>query len=101
MRINTDPRLPQSDDGRALKQRLFEVHRDLAAQLNGISEGSLAANHGAQPAAPTTGIYAVGDVVLNSAPAELGTDGSKYVVRGWMCSTAPLTFVQMRFLTGN
>lgn len=101
MRINTDPRLPQGEDVRLLKQRLVEVHRDVATLLNQTSEGTLAAAGNALTAAPTTGNYAVGDIVRNSAPSELGTAGSKYIVFGFMCVTAPLTFVPLRFLTGN
>jgi hypothetical protein len=100
-KINTDPRLPQADDVRALKQRLYEVHRDTANQVNGLSEGRIAACTNAATAAPTTGTYTPGDFVRNSAPAELGASGSKYVVEGWMCITAPTTFVPKRFLTGN
>lgn len=101
MRVNTDARLPQADDMRALKNRLYELHRDVATQLNAISEGSLQGASNAATAAPTSGAYAVGDFVRNSAPAELGTAGAKYLVLGWMCVTAPLAFLPMRFLTGN
>ncbi|MBT2594720.1 right-handed parallel beta-helix repeat-containing protein [Arthrobacter sp. ISL-72] len=54
-------------------------------------------------AAPTWGTWAVGDYVTNKAPAETGTAGSKYVVKGWVCVTAgsPGTWVQDRALTGN
>lgn len=102
MRINTDARLPQNDDPKALKQRLYEIHRDVATQLNATSEGALTGATNAATAAPTTGVYAVGDIVRNSAPSELGAVASKYVVYGFLCvNTAPLTFVQLRFLTGN
>lgn len=101
MRVNTDARLPQADDVRALKQRLYENQRDMATQLNAISEGQLQGATNAAPAAPTGGVYVAGDFVRNSAPAELGTAGSKYVVFGFICTAAPLTFVPMRFLTGN
>ncbi len=73
----------------------------IATQLNLLSESKLAAKYNAQSAVPTTGTYAVGDFVPNSAPAELGSAGSKYVIEGWVCVTAPTTFVQKRFLTGN
>lgn len=101
MRVNTDARLPQSDDPKALKQRLYEVVRDMATQLNATSEGGIAAATNAATAAPATGVYVPGDFVRNSAPAELGAASSKYVVFGWLCTAGPLTFVQMRFLTGN
>jgi hypothetical protein len=101
MRLNTDPRLPQNDDLRALKTRLTEVFRDVATQVNLASEGAIGGASNAATAAPTEGKYAVGDVVRNSAPAELGTAGSKYVLFAWMCVAAPLTFVPLRFPTGN
>lgn len=54
-------------------------------------------------AAPTSGTWAQGDTVVNTAPTELGTVGSKYVVDKWRCVTAgnPGTWVQLRSLTGN
>ena len=101
MRVNTDARLPQSDDVQSLKQRLTEVNRDVATQLNAISEGLMSASTNAAAAAPASGVYVPGDFVRNNAPAELGAAASKYVIFGWLCVSGPLTFVQMRFLTGN
>ena len=101
MRINTDPRLPQNEDQKALKQRLYEIHRDVATQVNAMSEGLISGASNAAVAMPTTGVYARGDFVRNSAPAELGAASSRYVIFGWICVAAPLTFVQMRYLTGN
>lgn len=100
-RIATDPRLPQNGDMKALVQRLYELFRDIGTQVNGASEGSIRAATNAAAAAPVTGAYTPGDFVRNSAPVELGAAGSKYVVFGWVCLAAPLTFVQQRFLTGN
>ena len=101
MRLNTDPRLPQNDDLRTLKTRLTEVFREVATQVNATSEGAINGASNAATVAPTAGKYAVGDVVRNSAPVELGSAGSKYVIYGWIVVAAPLTFVPMRFLTGN
>lgn len=101
MRLNTDPRLPQNEDQKALKQRLYEINRDVATQVNAISEGLLQGASNAAVAMPTTGTYARGDFVRNAEPSELGAASSKYVVFGWICTAAPLTFAQMRFLTGN
>lgn len=100
-RVNTDARLPQNEDPKALKQRLYEINRDVATQLNAISEGQMIGATNAATAAPTSGNYAKGDFVRNSAPSELGAAASRYVIFGWICTSAPLTFVQMRFLTGN
>lgn len=54
-------------------------------------------------AAPTTGTYKQSDYVKNSTPTELGTAGSKYVIRGFICVAdgTPGTWVQDRGLTGN
>lgn len=101
MRLNTDPRLPQNEDQKALKQRLYEINRDVATQVNAISEGLLQGASNAAASVPTTGSYVKGDFVRNSAPVELGTAGNKYVVWAWLCIAAPLTFVQMRAPTGN
>lgn len=54
-------------------------------------------------APPATGRYAQGDVLRNSAPTELGTAGSRYVIVGWVCvaTGTPGTWREMRVLTGN
>jgi Pectate lyase superfamily protein len=54
-------------------------------------------------AAPTTNTWAVGDFIQNTAPAELGSAASKYVVTGWICTVAgtPGTWLECRSLTGN
>jgi len=96
MKLSTTPRVGADP----------QLHRELrehALQVNGISEGRMAASYGAQASVPTAGLYAKGDFVRNSDPAELGTAGSKYVIFGWInvAGGEPGTFVQMRFLTGN
>ena len=100
-RLDLDPKLPQ--DYGILRARLYDLFKGIAIQLNGISEGQLAASYTAQTAAPTAGTWAKGDFVKNSSPSELGTAGSKYVIHGWQCVTggSPGTWVQCRFLTGN
>ncbi len=54
-------------------------------------------------AAPTTGTYAQGDFVRNSAPSEFGTTGAKFIVQGWTClvSGTPGTWVPNNVFTGN
>jgi len=103
MKISTDARLPNDDDIRRLKTRLVELHREVATQLNLASEGAIQASHNAMTAAPLSGDYRVGDFVRNSAPSELGTAGSKYLIFGWSCvaSGSPGTWKQCRFLTGG
>ena len=96
MRLNTTPRIGMDP----LLQREL---RDHATQVNLLSEGKIAACYAASTSAPTAGTFAQGDEILNSTPTELGTAGSKYVIRGWKCVSGgtPGTWVQMRFLTGN
>ncbi len=100
-RLSTDARLPQSDDVRSLKRRIYELWRELVGQVNGLSEGAISACTNAAAAAPATGSYTPGDFVRNSAPVELGPAGARYVVEGWLCLAAPATFVEKRFFTGN
>lgn len=75
-------------------------------QVNRISGGSIAGATTASTSPPAVGsvtIYSQGDRILNSAPTELGSAGSKYVVTGWICVAggAPGTWLQCRTLTGN
>lgn len=84
------------------RQLEYDFRLQVQNQINALTEGKLSAIHNGMTSAPTTGDYAVGDFVKNSAPSELGSAGSKYVIDGWVCvSISPLTFVQKRFLTGN
>jgi len=77
--------------------------RKYATQINQLAEGRITAFYSALTAAPASGTWMQGDSVKNSAPSELGTAGSKYVIEGWVCvvSGTPGTWVQKRFLTGN
>jgi hypothetical protein len=103
MRVDIDARLPASDDVGFLKTRLSDIHRQVAAQLNNLSEGYLAGKYAALTAAPTTGTWAQGDEVTNSEPSELGAGGSKYIIDKWRCVTGgtPGIWVEVRGLTGN
>lgn len=75
---------------------------DINRQLNGVSGGRISAVL-ALASPPASGLWNVGDEVRNNAPSELGTAGSKYIVRGWQCVTAgePGTWKEQRFLTGG
>lgn len=103
MKIFTDLRLPQSGSLADFARRLTQAWRDIAEQVNAVSEGAISANHNALTAAPTTGAYQQGDFVRNKEPVELGAPGAKYVVHGWQCvvSGEPGTWVECRYLTGN
>ena len=96
MKLNVTPRIPNDPV-------LFRELREHAMQVNQMAEGKISAFYQAATAAPTTGTWAQGDFVRNSAPTEQGAAGSKYVVFGWLCvaSGTPGTFVPCRFLTGN
>lgn len=95
---------PESAYDRALNAKLHDFFRPLVTKVNGLASGSFADSaDNAATAAPTTGAWAVGDFVRNSAPAEAGSASSMYVVIGWVCTVAgtPGTWVPCRFLTGN
>lgn len=96
MRVSTQPR-GVSDPG--LKQELVQH----ATLLNLLTDGRLAGTNNAVAAVPTSGTYAKGDFIRNSAPSEAGAAGSKYVVLGWVCVTGgtPGTLLECRVLTGN
>lgn len=102
MRVNTELRLPA--DLVQLIRHLTGEWRGAVTQLNQLSEGQVFAVTNAATAAPTGSAvnYNLGDFILNSAPAELGTAGSKYIIHGWRCvaAGAPGTWVQCRYLTG-
>jgi hypothetical protein len=86
----------------ALRVRLYDLFTQIANQVNNLSDGLSTARLTAA-AAPTTGTHAVGDIVYNNAPAELGMPLSKYIIVGWICTAGgtPGTWLQMRTLTGN
>ena len=96
MKINVIPRV-------AVDAETTRFYRELAQQINAVSEGRLAGFYTALTAAPTTGTWTKGDFVRNSSPSELGTAGNKYVITKWICtaSGAPGTWLQCRSLTGN
>lgn len=105
MRLQANPALPQNPDtdyAKQLNQSLTALLRASNQKVNDLADGRFAARDLVAAAVPTTGQYATGDFVANSAPAEAGVAGSKYVIFGWMnvAGGSPGTFVQCRFLTG-
>lgn len=96
MKINVTPRAD-------VDPKTTDFYKAIAQQVNAISEGRQAGFYTAATAAPTSGTWARGDFVLNSAPAELGAVMLKYFVHGWRCMAggAPGTWVECRFMTGN
>jgi hypothetical protein len=99
MKIGENPRFQQNLP--ELIRVLSHVFGDLARQLNALSSGRVSAVTNASTSAPTAGEYAVGDFVRNSTPVEAGAPTAKYVITGWVCTSAsPLVFKECRTLTG-
>jgi hypothetical protein len=108
MRIDEAPRWPRPEQGvmgwtHALLRSLTEHWGRLATQVNALGDGRIASSNNAYTAAPSDGNWKQGDFVRNSAPAEAGSGGSKYVITGWICTVSgvPGTWVACRSLTGN
>lgn len=105
-RVPDEPRLPDRDLPSFTRQ-MTDLWRGLAQQVNQLSEGRAVASYAAVAAMPTSGTYYTGDFVQNSAPAILGTPGSRYVIEGWKRITngsthvAGTDWVEKRFLTGT
>lgn len=93
---------PSNEYENQLNRILYQEIEDLTKQVNDMTEGRIFADHSAMTAAPTTGTFYRGDVLRNSAPAELGTNIPKYVIVGWVCvdSGTPGTWVEARAKTG-
>lgn len=108
MKLPNDPLLPNNATPTAdwLNQLVFRLtllFRDVAKQVNGISEGQASAVTNAYTTYPTSGTWAQGDFVKNSLPTEAGSAGNKYVTLGWVCTVSgtPGTWLPCRVLTGN
>ena len=101
MRLQTNPYLPP--EPAQLARQLAQLWREMAAQVNNLSEGYITGVTNAYTAPHTTGDHRVGDKVWNSTPAVAGAGGSQYVIIGWVCTTSgtPGTWVAMRTLTGT
>lgn len=96
MKLNKTPRKP-------VDAETDLWYRQIAQQVNGLSEGLITASYTAQTAAPTSGTWSQGDFIKNKNPVEAGAASSKYIVLGWVCvaSGTPGTWLQCRTLTGN
>ena len=101
MRLDANPFLPAQAEQAQIK--LTVLFRDIAKQVNDLTEGRRAAVTNAATVVPTTGTYAQGDFVRKSNPVEAGAVLAKYVIDGWTCigGGTPGTWVERRFLTGN
>lgn len=107
MRVRADNLLPNPQgQGSYLGRLVASLHewiRNAGGKLNDLAAGRISAKEGVGTAAPTGGEYMRGDFITNSAPAELGSVGSKYVILGWCCTASgnPGTWVECRALTGG
>lgn len=103
MRLPQEPRLPLKATDSTFAAAIKDLLRSICLRVNALSDGRISAIDNKATAAPTTGTWAQGDQVRNSAPTELGAVGSRYVIEGWVCVSGgtPGTWVQKRFLTGN
>lgn len=103
--LSERPMLPQVTDPKWAEKLTFQLTSLLAdanRTVNLLTGGRMSVVL-ALASAPTTGLWGLGDEVRNSNPQELGTAGSKYVLRGWICVAAgtPGTWKEQRTLTGN
>jgi len=106
MRLEENPQLPLNPDSPYagnLNFTLSRLFRNIAQKVNAIGDGRLNGSDLVAAAVPTTGTYAQGDFIRNSAPVEAGTAGSKFVVIGWIATVGgtPGTLLPCRVLTGN
>ena len=89
MNITTNIQL--STDPEQLVTQLTYLLRDIATQVNGLTEGSVYAVHSVRIAAPTTGTFAQGDFIRNKTPS------GATPVFGWICTASgtPGTWVAL------
>jgi hypothetical protein len=94
MKLPVDPRLPS---GETLVRRLTDLFKPLLEQVNSLTEGRIASVHNAQTSYPTTGTWAAGDFIRNSAPSNSGGVS----VFGWVCvaSGTPGTWHAIKSVT--
>lgn len=99
-RISPDIRVPPDQSGMVTAVR--DILRQIAVQVNLVSEGRIDAHYNAMDAVPT-GAGKNGDIVWKRTVSEAGAAGSKYVIIGFICTVSgnPGTWLQMRVLTGN
>ncbi len=75
---------PRNDWERLLVKTLSDYLNTNSQLVNGISSGRMAANINAASAAPTSGLYAKGDVVPKLTPTNV-VGGSAFLQIGWIC----------------
>lgn len=104
--MKLDP-LPHIPDGPGLRNRCIDLFQKVNSTVNRLIEGNASILYAAQTSYPTSGTFAVGDYVHNSAPVEAGSASSKYIVFGWKRLTSGsgnvlnTDWFEDRHLTGN
>ena len=91
----------QKDYDHALMSEMVRIIEDV---INRAYEGRIYQRFSASAAPTSTQIsWQVGDEVANNNPVELGSPGSGYIIKGWICIGAgnPGVWREMRVLTGN
>ena len=106
MKLIENPQLPRNPDtsyARELNFALQQILRTIAQKVNLIGDGRLAGSDFVASTIPTTGQFARGDFIRNSAPVEACVPTAKYIVAGWICEVggSPGTLRECRYLTGN
>ncbi len=99
------PQMKWDEWVRSLQITLPGYLQRVVRQLNLISDGKFDAVNLTSTTAPTTGTASHGDVIRNSNPTEITTDGAGkyYVLYGWICVAGgtPGTWKEMRVATGG
>ena len=101
------PKPPRDSDPylHALHYSMSQHLRDIAEQMNKLSEGRQDAHYNEHTAAPTTGVYALGDFVRHGSAHETGSVGDKHTFAGFQCvsegSASAASFVEVHWSTGN
>ncbi len=89
MKLQTNIQL--STEPQQLVAQLTYLLRDMADQVNGLTDGTVFSVHSARIAAPTTGTFNQGDFVRNKTPS------GATPTFGWICTAAgtPGTWVAL------
>ena len=104
IRLGTVPRAIDVPQWFVNFTRVLDVQwKKMSRELEKVQTGQISGHINASDAAPTTGDWSVGDFIRNNAPTEAGSASSKYIIFGWVCTTAgsPGTWNEVRTLTGN
>lgn len=100
------PSLRVGSDLDGLRYSLSQEWPRMAGAVNALAEGRISGVNG-YSSVPTSGSWAIGDFVRNSAPVEAGISPNKYVVLGWIRITdgsnnvLNTDWLECRALTGN